>query len=212
MTTIDLDLLERWLTGWSLARGVPLPVRQGAGLVVEVGWPEQLRRHVFVDAGASLQACAAEIDAPFIHLKAAVDTEQLRRVLADCWRIEPPGYLMGRPAALGRSVGLAPGYRASAGTENGAQIVRITDADDDIAAIGRVVVHDGTAVFDRIETAEAHRRKGLGSALMVALDALAEQSGATERLLVATDAGRGLYLSLGWVVLSPYSTALLPAL
>lgn len=36
---VDLNLIERWLTGWTLARGVPLPTRHGGGLVVEVGWP-----------------------------------------------------------------------------------------------------------------------------------------------------------------------------
>jgi len=37
---LDLDLLTRWLTGWSLARGLPLPQPDGDGLVAEVGWPE----------------------------------------------------------------------------------------------------------------------------------------------------------------------------
>lgn len=50
---VELQLLERWLSGWSLARGLPLPQRADGGLVAEVGWPEQLRRHVFVDAGAA---------------------------------------------------------------------------------------------------------------------------------------------------------------
>src|SRR5262249_52721479 len=56
---IDLDLLERWLCGWSLSRGLPAPQRADGGLRVDVGWPEQRRRHVFADAGAALQACAA---------------------------------------------------------------------------------------------------------------------------------------------------------
>lgn len=45
---------------------------------------------------------------------------------------------------------------------------------------------------------------------MFALDALAEQAGVSERLLVATEAGRALYIRLGWLVLAPYSTAVLP--
>jgi GNAT superfamily N-acetyltransferase len=94
-------------------------------------------------------------------------------------------------------------------TEHGAQLVRITDPAGETAAIGRVAVHGATAVFDRIETMEAHRRKGLGTVLMHALDALAVRAGASERLLVATEAGRALYASLGWQVLAPYSTAAL---
>lgn len=74
MTQIDLHLLERWQNGWSLARGRPLPTHHAGGLVVEVGLPDQLRRHLFVDAGSALRDCAAQIHAPYILLKAARST------------------------------------------------------------------------------------------------------------------------------------------
>jgi GNAT superfamily N-acetyltransferase len=210
-TRIDLHLLERWQTGWSLARGMPLPVRDGGGLVVEVGLPEQLRRHVFAEAGSALRDCAAQIHAPHILLKAPVDPAQMRRALPARWQIEAPGYLMHCRAPLAGPAALPAGYAAQFETEHGARLVRLTDAAGDTAALGRVVIHGATAVFDRIETLESHRRKGLGRSLMHALDALATRAGVTERLLVATEAGRALYLSLGWEVLAPYSTAALPA-
>ena len=206
---VDLGLLERWQTGWSLSRGVPLPTGDGGGLVVEVGFPDQLRRHVFVDAGPALQDCAGQISAPFVYLKAAVGPDEMRRALPVAWQIQSPGYLMGRPAAA-TSVAPPAGYSASVDTEHGAHVIRFADAIGQPAASGRVVLHGATAVFDRIETLEPHRRKGLGTALMSALDALAVQAGCTERLLVATEAGRALYLALGWRVLAPYSTAVLP--
>lgn len=205
---VDLSLLERWLTGWSLSRGVPLPAHDGAGLVVEVGWPDQVRRYVFVDAGRALQDCAACIDAPFIYLKAAVAPDDMRRALPAAWQIESPGYLMARTAAA-PPVAPPAGYSASVHLEHGAHVIRFADATGQPAASGRVVLHGATAVFDQIETLEPHRRKGLGTALMCALDALAVQAGCTERLLVATEAGRVLYLTLGWRVLAPYSTAVL---
>lgn len=205
---IDLSLLERWQTGWSLSRGVPLPTRDGGGLVVDVGWPEQLRRHVFVDAGRALQDCAAAIDAPFIYLKAAVDMDEMRRALPAAWQIQSPGYLMALPAAAA-SVAPPAGYHASSQLEHGAHVIRFADATGQLAASGRVVLNGATAVFDQIETLEPHRRKGLGGALMGALDARAAEAGCTERLLVATEAGRALYLRLGWQVLAPYSTAVL---
>lgn len=208
---VDLSLLERWLTGWSLSRGLPLPRREGGGSVVEVGWPDQLRRHVFVDAGRALRECAAKIHEPCIYLKAAVDPDQMRRALPARWEIEKPRYLMHCPAAMTRSATPPAGYVASVEVEPGTHVVRFADSTGQAAASGRVVIHRGTAVFDRIETLEPHRRRGLGSALMAALDAVAAQSGVSERLLVATDEGRALYLSLGWLVLAPYSTAVLPA-
>lgn len=205
---VDLSLLDRWQTGWSLSRGLPLPTHDGGGLVVEVGLPEQVRRHVFVEAGRELRECAAHIHAPFIFLKAAVDPDQMRRALPPRWKIESPGYLMARPAAAA-PVAPPAGYSASVDLEHGAHVIRFADATGQTAASGRVALNGASAVFDRIETLEAHRRKGLGTALMSALDALAAQAGASERLLVATEAGRALYLSLGWQVLAPYSTAVL---
>jgi GNAT superfamily N-acetyltransferase len=206
---LDLSLLERWLTGWSLARGLPLPQPYGGGLVVEVGWPEQVRRHVFGEAGESLQACAAAIHAPFIYIKAAVEPALLRRVLTPDWQIEPPRYLMYCPKAMTPAGPPPAGYTAQLTIDHGASVLRFTDETGQTAAIGRVVLHRGTAVFDRIETLEPHRRKGLGTSLMCTLDTLADQASISERLLVATEAGRALYQRLGWQVVAPYSTAVL---
>ena len=204
---IDLSLLERWLTGWSLARGLPLPGHSGGGLVVEVGWPKQLRRHVFLDAGSELQACALQVTAPNTYVKALVDAEQLRLALPAHWKVEGPSYFMACSRAMASSIPLPAGYRAEVRAEHGARVVRFADALGRPAATGRVVLNGATAVFDQIETFEPHRRKGLGSALMCALDALAEQAGISERVLVATEAGRMLYTSLGWRVLAPYASA-----
>jgi GNAT superfamily N-acetyltransferase len=209
---LDLSLLERWLTGWSLARGLPLPRRCGGGLVVEVGWPGQLRRHVFAEAGEDLQTCAAHIQDPFIYLKAAVEPAHLQRVLPPAWQLEPPRYFMHCPTAMAKFVPPPVGYVAQVAVEQGAAVLRLVDATGQPAAMGRVVLHGRNAVFDRIETLENHRRKGLATSIMCALDALAKQAGASERLLVATEAGRALYANLGWQVVAPYSTAVLPAL
>lgn len=204
---MDLHLLERWLTGWSLARGLPLPTHHGGGLVVEVGWPEQLRRHVFVEAGPALRECASRIHDPFIYLKATVDPAQMRLALPADWKIESPRYLMHRPTAIHGPVALPSGYVANVEVEHGAQVIRFADSTGRMAASGRVVLNRESAVFDRIETLAPHRGRGLGTAMMIALDALAEHAGVSERLLVATAAGRALYLGLGWVDLAPYSTA-----
>lgn len=207
---IDLPLLERWLIGWSLSRGLPLPVQQDGALTVEVGWPDQLRRHVFLDAGAALQACAREIQAPFVYVKAAVPSAQLRQALPARWQIESPRYIMRHDGPMPIAAPPA-GFTKEIATEHGARVVRFIDTDGKVAASGGLVVYQGTAVFDRIETATAHRRRGLGRAVMGALEQLARDAGASKRLLIATEAGRSLYLQLGWQELGPWSTAVLPA-
>ncbi|CAN7393858.1 GNAT family N-acetyltransferase [Pseudoduganella sp. LjRoot289] len=210
MNTIDLALIERWLTGWSLSRGVPLPIPYGGGLLVDVGMPAQLRRYVFVDAGPALQACADGIRDPYIFLKAAVDPEVLRQALPARWHVESPGYLMTGPSLSPVNVAAPPGYQLAFDTQHGAHVVRVMHDSQEQAAAGRVVMHGGCAVFDQIETAESHRRRGLGSVVMQALDSIASRADARERLLVATKDGRALYERLGWKVISPWSTAVLP--
>jgi len=210
--TVTLALLERWLTGWSRSRGLPLPRHASGGLVVDVGWPGQLRRHVFLDAGAALRACAAGVHPPFVHLKAAVDADVLRQALPASWTIEAPGYLMRHCGPMTPDRTLPAGYDTDLSVEHGAyviRVIRVADATGAIAASGRITLQAGTAVFDRIETIEPHRRKGLASVVMLALDRLACQAGATERLLVATAAGTALYASLGWRHVAPWSTAVL---
>ncbi|MBQ5949230.1 GNAT family N-acetyltransferase [Massilia sp. ST3] len=205
--TVTLALIERWLTGRSLARGLPLPVQDGGGLRVEVGSAVEVRRHVFLDAGTALQACAAQIDASHIFLKAPVEPEAMRAVLPPHWTVDSPGYLMRGPAKMTGNAESPPGYRITAEAEHGGQIVRVLHAGGGLAASGRVAVHANCAVFDQIVTEESHRRLGLGTVVMLALDALAGIACVTERLLVATDAGRALYERLGWQVLAPWSTA-----
>lgn len=209
--TPDLAMLERWLCGWSLARGVPLPRCQGGGLVVDVGQPGQLRRHVFVDAGAALQECASAIHQPGIFLKAAVDSAVLRAALPARWQIAPQRTFMRCCGPLPPACAPA-GYTMLRARVFGAEMIWLADATGARAASGRLVVHGDCAIFDQIETAPAHRRRGLGRAIMAALDLLACQAAVRERLLVATAEGRALYAQLGWAAMAPYATAELPAL
>lgn len=205
----DLPMLERWLSGWCLARGVPLPCRQGAGLVVEVGQPDQLRRHVFVDAGAALQECAGSIHQSRIFLKATVDPAVLRAALPPRWQMESVRSFMRCDEPL-PDAAVPAGYSAMVTRVFGADVISFMDSAGKLAASGKLVVHGGSAIFDQIETTPAHQRRGLGRAMMAALDRLARQAGVRERLLVATGQGRALYTQLGWETVAPYSTAVLP--
>jgi ribosomal protein S18 acetylase RimI-like enzyme len=68
------------------------------------------------------------------------------------------------------------------------------------AASGRMTVIGTDAVADMISTEPAHRRRGLGRAVMGALVAEAVEQGATDGLLVASPDGLELYRALGWSV------------
>lgn len=206
---LNLDLIEHWLTGRSLARGLPLPLHSDGGLCVEVGAVGELRRHVFLDAGPALRACAAQIQSQLIFLKAAVEPDVMRAALSNRWKIEKLGYFMHGPIATSSNALLPSCYRISVEAEHGGYVMRVFHTSGELAASGRLAVHVSCAVFDQIVTEAAHRRLGLSTVVMLHLGAVAEQAGATSGLLVATQVGRPLYERLGWKVLAPWSTAML---
>jgi len=79
----------------------------------------------------------------------------------------------------------------------------VITGDGSIAARGQAAVTGETCVFDQIETAPEHRRRGLGSAVMAALTTSASDLGAVTGILNATVPGRALYETLGWSVIGP---------
>ena len=101
---------------------------------------------------------------------------------------------------------LADGYAIKTkriGTVLEARIFSETGA---LAASGYAVETHDVFIYDRIVTEPAHRRKGLGHALMLTLHAGRQRPDVPE-LLVATEDGQALYSALGWDTVSPYSTA-----
>lgn len=79
------------------------------------------------------------------------------------------------------------------------------------AAIGRLIIIDGIAFYDRIVTEEKHRRKGLAKKIMAVLEDIALSEGIQHNFLVATEQGRLLYESLGWTLYSVYTSVVIPS-
>jgi GNAT superfamily N-acetyltransferase len=79
----------------------------------------------------------------------------------------------------------------------------------EIAANGYASRYGDVFIYDRIGTAENHRRKGLGTIIMTAL-ATARPTSAQLQILVATAAGRELYRALGWADYAFYTSAVIP--
>jgi GNAT superfamily N-acetyltransferase len=81
--------------------------------------------------------------------------------------------------------------------------LRVLTESDEMAASAQLAVVEDCAVPDKVETLAAHRRRGLGGAMMTALADAAVELGASRGLLMASTEGRALYTSLGWETLSP---------
>lgn len=104
---------------------------------------------------------------------------------------------------------LPEGYELRCDRNGTTTTARVIAPDGGPAASGYATEAIGVFIYDRIVTAPEHQRKGLGNVIMNVLKGQRQSEHAPE-LLVATEEGRGLYTSMGWGVISPFSTAFIP--
>lgn len=207
----DELIVEAWLKGWSLTRGLPLPVKDSGGLRVDVGWPQQQVRYVFSALTEGYLRLATTISDPWVFLKVCAAPEAVQPFLPDRWVIQPPAFMMTFTGTMIADYAALPGgYVLEADKNIPVSVVKIYAPDGKEAAIGRVGFVDQYAIYDRVETHPDHRRRGLGSLIMKNLEAIGMERGIKKGVLVATPKGRLLYEKLGWTVLTPYTTAVIP--
>ena len=203
-------LIARWAAAWALSRSAAPPSPRDGGLYIHVGTPEQIGRYIFaaLDHDA-IRALAAKIDQPLLYLKVCARADVVRPLLPLGWEIATPGYMMTAPVAtmLDRSTTIPPGFTLSSDRQGDIIFATVADPTGEEAARGRIVTMPDLAVFDRIATAEAHQRCGLGTAIMRALAEQAHAIGIRDAMLCATPPGRLLYKHLGWSLHSHYTTA-----
>lgn len=207
---VNEELLAQWLAARSIARSLPAPVPDHGGLRVDTGLPQELRRYVFAGPSPGISQLALEIDQPLVFLKMCGTAARLQSLVTPTWQKQPGGYLMSKPAGRNPVPSLPPGYWMQVASDSGVTTARIYNGDDLLAASGCAVEYEDVFVFDRIAVTPEHQRQGLGAALMAALGT-GQQSQAAQKVLVATEPGRALYATLGWQVLSPYSTVAVSA-
>jgi GNAT superfamily N-acetyltransferase len=203
---IDPKLVFAWQTAHSLARQAPLPVYDRGGFRVDTHAEKEVKRWVFPQLCEGLLAVAKEITAPRHFLKLCGSNDELRAVLPERWEIQPANYFMqARPGAGGTS-SLPEGYTIEVQQNGPVSKACVIAPDGEVAAHGTAAQTSDAFIYDRIETAQNHRRKGLGMAVMSAL-ASAQRSAIVPQLLVATEEGRSLYTRLGWDVIAPFAAA-----
>lgn len=205
---VDPALLWGWLAGRSLARGLPQPVPDHGGMRVDTASPDEVRRYVFAGPDPRLAELAASVRTSRSFIKMCGSGDQLLALVPARWRLQPGGYFMTQAGMGGEPHMPGPGYRLEIMERGGVYAARIHAGDGSVAASGYAVEHDGCLVFDRIHTDAAHRRRGLGRAIMPALGAM-QQAHQASRVLVATEEGRSLYEALGWQVVTAYSTVVI---
>jgi GNAT superfamily N-acetyltransferase len=207
----DPSVVQAWVEGWTLARETPAPVPHKGGWRVDVGWPRQRVRYVFSHCSKALQSLAETVVEPWIFLKVCAAPEVMQMLLPPRWILQPLGFMMIHTTqARQRDVSLSNAYTLNVIEAPTVTVAKVLTTSGEIASIGRVVFVGDFAIYDRIETHNAHRRRGLASAVMTRLQGIAIARGSTQGALVATAGGRELYEALGWRLHSPYTTAVIP--
>lgn len=208
---VDAQLVGKWIRGWALSREKPPPQAIAGGWRVDVNDPEQTTRYVFPYADETVQQLTASISPRFTPIKICAAPPTVTPLLTPPWVIERTAPMMTKHVLASADTAVRDGYSVVLTGANDILIAFALTADGDIAAGGRVALVEDIAVFDQISANQAHQRRGLGSAVMRALENAALGRGATRGMLVATDAGCALYLTLGWQVYAPYTTAIAPS-
>jgi GNAT superfamily N-acetyltransferase len=205
---VDTQLIGKWLRARSICHGLPPPVADRGGWRLDTAQPGELRRHVFGAPCEGLRELGESIVIPRVFLKLCGGADELRALLPPRWQLDEPRHVMvaGEWPAAGP---LAAGYTLRLTRVGVVTTAHVVTADGAIAASGYAAEWGGVFIYDRIETAPAHRRRGLGACVMAALRSARRDARATE-ILVATNAGQALYTSLAWRTISPYSTAYIP--
>ena len=206
---VDPKLVFAWQAAHSIARSSPPPVRDRGGLRVDTHSEKEVKRWVFPQLCEGLRAIARDITAPRHYLKLCGSDEELRSAVPARWEVQPSNYFMMAAAATIDAKPLPKGYRVELHEAGPVSRACIIAPGGDLAASGCAAETADVFIYDRIETAQYHRRKGLGVAVMIALGA-ARKSLASPQLLVATADGRNLYANLGWTVLAPFAAATIP--
>lgn len=197
------ELVERWHRGWIAADGLTSAYRDGY-LVVHVNRPHRQYEWIATD-DAETGAMAAIVAATPEPNWLSVPTHRPAEVVSE---IEAAGMVVARPdeTFMRRALADHPVVEVPAGyaveVRRGPVIgVRVVK-DGEEAASGLMAVVGEDAVAHRIETAEAHRRRGLGSVVMGTLAREAVKDGARTGLLFSSTDGVHLYSSLGWEKIS----------
>lgn len=205
-------MIEKWLKGWSLSRGLPLPVKYKSGFKVDVGYEKQKTRYVFPELNEDFIQLSKSINESWVFLKVCASPEKLKRAIPEKWVVQPQGYMMAclHPMNI-QNASLSNDYKLKLEERNSTFTISIITKSGELASIGNVILVDDMAIYDSIKTDSNHRKKGLATFVMKELEDIALSKGVSTNFLVATEAGKRLYQYLGWELYSLYTSVVIPA-
>jgi len=207
------ELVRRWQAGWSVSRGWTTVEDDNDGiLIVRAGEESRPTEYVVLDADnkperverAAQLALADGGGRGSGWITLATDDKEARIEQLENLGLEvqqDQDWLMTIQLSEQPALKLHERYALHTELEDDLIITRAT-MHGGVVSSGRMAVVGEDAVADRIETDPAHRRRGLGSAVMASLVEAAAAKGAKRGILIASIDGLRLYRSLGWKVIS----------
>jgi GNAT superfamily N-acetyltransferase len=207
------DLIRRWQAGWGMARGLPPAEERDGALHVLFGRTGRYREIITLNADQDLEAVRGLAARVAVTPRADWLTVLTERPDEVAPVLEEEGLVLaGEPETFmvtdlrDHPWRAAPvPYTAVTSVEGELIEVVLTHHSGEQAARGFMAVRGSDAVAHNIETAPAHRRRGLAASVMSALTREARARGAVTGLLIASAQGRALYSALGW---APRATVL----
>lgn len=208
---VSKDIIAKWLKGWSLSRGLPLPFQYKSGFKVIVENEKQKARYVFSELNEDFFQLAESICDPLVFLKVCASFDSFKDKIPEKWQLQPQGYMMSCYHQMKiPDIDLDEDYKLKFENYNSIFVIRIITKNGEPASIGRIIIVDDLAIYDRISTENNHKRKGLATFIMKELEKIALSKGVYKNFLVATEEGKSLYESLGWNLYSIYTSVVIP--
>ncbi|KNC17271.1 hypothetical protein AC792_14390 [Arthrobacter sp. RIT-PI-e] len=200
----DTDLFRTWLAGWAACRGYTPEDHDSSVSVLRPDRGEETE-HFLVEPGTEVfRALAAETRQDPARVL-TVATHRMLELVDEAGRLGLR--VVDRRQSLMRMDMHGQDVEDPRAPEDGITVERTREGacrhvtvhvDGEVAARGSVSVVGEYAVYDRIETEERFRRRGLGTFVMRALTAGVLEEDITTGLLMASADGRALYEFLGW--------------
>lgn len=211
-------LFARWQRGWGVARDLPLADDVGGVLRVRSMQHGRDVEYFAADADDAERLSGLVLREDSVTWLTVPAADPSRTAAA----LEAAGLILLKRADQLMTIDLQAQplttppepYRLHTRVSPGADGVAITTVvrheSGEVAARGTMGLIGADAVADRIETMRAHRRRGLGGAVMSELARSAMDRGASTGILVASQEGQPLYATLGWQPVSVILIATTP--
>jgi ribosomal protein S18 acetylase RimI-like enzyme len=206
------ELVRRWQAGWSLSRGWTTVEDDDGILIIRAGDQGRAMEYVVLDSDdrpervvrAAELARSAGRGPEAVYLTLATSDREARVHQLEDLGLEVDrelDWLMTIQLWEQPALKLHERYTLMSELDSDVIITRAT-LHGAVVSSGRMAVIGEDAVADRLETDPAHRRRGLGSAVMAAMVEAAMARGARRGILIASADGLRLYRRLGWKVVA----------